>query len=99
MVIEQLLRMREERERVLRRKFFDVTGLPEEDEDVRIVVRLTDKPELLEVSLQCKHCSYESLIATLLPEDPDSWSERIASAASSAVTRFAQHPCSRLVRV
>ena len=98
MVLQQLLRMHSEREEALKRKFFEVTGLEEEDENVRIVVRLTDSPQLLEISLRCKRCGYEALIATLLPEDPDSWVERISISAGSAVHRLKEHPCKHLVR-
>ena len=98
MVLQQLLRMRSEREEALRRKFFQVTGLEEEDENVRIVVRLTDNPQLLEISLQCKHCGYEALMATILPEDPDSWVDRISISAGPAVHRFKEHSCKNLVR-
>jgi hypothetical protein len=52
MVLQQLLRLRETREEELRRKFFEVVGLEEEDNDVRVVVRLCDRPELVEVSVE-----------------------------------------------
>jgi hypothetical protein len=97
MVLQQLLRLRETREEELRRRFFEAVGLEEEDEDVRLVVKLRDKPELLEVSLQCKYCDYEALLAVLLPEVPESWRETVVASAGSAVARFKAHPCKRLV--
>jgi hypothetical protein len=99
MVLQQLLRLRETREEELRRKFFEIVGLEEEDNDVRVVVRLCDRPELVEVSLHCKHCGYEALLAVLLPEDPESWREKVVASAGNAVERFRSHPCKRLVRV
>ena len=80
-----------------RRRFFDITGLPEEDDDARIDVALYSEVRLT-VDLICKKCGYSVFVCSLPIDDEEAWPAIVAANAPLAMKRFQTHDCQSVLR-